>query len=190
MDTNDIPKDLLDKIRKKFNEDPKVGMLRIQQQVFMKSGKYEMALSMAKDIETLFSKVVYEYIEESKQQVEKVDVASLDMPQEDKEELMRLLLACFMCADMIKSSIQDMDSILHRYDKNLYMEIFNDIKQVMEMAEDKLQYLQKNSGYLKDLVWGEKCDDMYELVKSKAGSIMRKRKNDPNYGKNMEKFYK
>ena len=93
-----------------------------------------------------------------------------------------------MCADIIKSSVQDMDSILHRHDKNMYMEMFNDIRQVMQMSKEKLKYLQENSGYMKDLVWGEKCDNMYEMMLSKAGAIMRKRKDDPDYGKNTEKF--
>jgi hypothetical protein len=93
-----------------------------------------------------------------------------------------------MCADIIKSSIQDMDSILHKYDKNMFMEMFNDIRQVMDMSEQKLRYLQQNSGYLKDLVWGERCDDMYDMILSKAGAIMRKMKSDPNWGKNTEKF--
>ena len=64
----------------------------------------------------------------------------------------------------------------------------NDIRQVMEMSKEKLKYLQENSGYMKDLVWGEKCDNMYEMMLSKAGAIMRKRKDDPDYGRNVEKF--
>jgi len=102
--------------------------------------------------------------------------------------LMKHLLVCFMCADIIKSSVQDMDSILHRHDKNMYMEMFNDIKNVMSMSEEKLRFLQHNSDYLKDLVWGEKCDNMYDMMLSKAGAIMRKKKEDPNWGKNTEKF--
>lgn len=190
LDVKDIPDELLSRIREQFNQDPKICRLRVQQQMFQRQGKFREALALAQDIEALFSKVVYEYLEENRQQVEQVDIATLDMPIDDKEELMKLLLVCFMCADIIKSSVLDMDSILHKYDKNMYMELFNDIKQVMEMSEQKLQYLQDNSGYLKDLVWGEKCDDMYEMLKNKAGSIMRKRKNDPNWGKNTEKFNK
>ena len=178
------------KIREQFEAEPKVREMRVQQQMFMRTGKYKTALALAQDLDALFNKVVYEYIEENKQQVEQVDIATLDMPIDDKEELMKLLIVCFMCADIIKSSIQDMDSILHKYDKNMYMELFNDIKQVMDLSEQKLQYLQDNSGYLKDLVWGEKCDDMYSLMCNKAKSIMNKRKNDPNWGKNTERFNK
>lgn len=158
--------------------------------MFIRSGNFKAALALARDIDVLYSKCVYEYIEENKEQVEQVDIAVAEIPTEDKENLMKHLLACFMCADIIKSSIQDMNSILHKYDKNMYMELFNDIRQVMEMSEQKLQYLQHNSGYLKDLVWGEKCDDMYEMILSKAGAIMRKRKSDPNWGKNTERWQK
>lgn len=188
MDVKDLPKELLDKLRSTFDADPKVREMRVHQQMLMRGGRYKEALEIAQGIELLFSLVVHEYIEDAKEEVEQVDIASVNMPIEDKENLMRHLLACFMCADIIKSAIQDMDSILHKYDKNMYMEMFNDIRQVMDMSEEKLHYLQENSGYLKDLVWGEKCDNMYDLMLSKAGAIMRKRKDDPDYGKNTEKF--
>lgn len=190
MDLHDIPQEYLSKIRQQFEADPKVLQLRVHQQMLSRKGMYEDALSVGRTIEALFDKVVYEYIKESERQVEKVDIADMDMPIGDKEKMMQLLLSCFMCADMIKSCIQDMDSILYRHNKDMRMEMFNDIKQLAELSEQKLSYLQKNSGYLKDLVWGEKCDDMYDMLLNKAGAIMRKRKNDPNWGKNMEKFNK
>ena len=187
---SELPQELLDKIKAAFDAEPRVHRLRVEQQMLMRTGKYQDALDVAKYIETLYNECVYNYVEESERQVEKIDIAAMEMPIGDKEDLMRHLLVCFMCADIIKSSVQDMDSILHRYDKNMYMEMFNDIKQVMSMSEQKLQYLQHNSDYLKDLVWGEKCDNMYDLMLSKAGAIMRKRKSDPNWGKNTEKFNK
>jgi hypothetical protein len=185
---NDIPQELMSKIRQSFEAEPKVRELRVQQQMLMRTGKYDAALDVAQKVEALFNRVVFEYLENARNEVEQVDVATMEMPIEEKEDLMRHLLVCFMCADIIKSSIQDMDSILHKYDKNMYMEMFNDIRQVMDMSEQKLSYLQKNSGYLKDLVWGEKCDDMYDMILSKAGAIMRKMKSDPNWGKNTERF--
>lgn len=187
---NDIPQELMSKIRQSFESEPKIRELRVQQQMLMRTGKYDAALALAKQVDVLFNRVVFEYLENARSEVEHVEVATLDMPIKDKEELMKRLLVCFMCADIIESSVIDMDDILHRYDKNTYMEMFNDIRQVMSMAKEKLRYMQQNSGYMKDLVWGEKCDNMYEMMLSKAGSIMRKMKSDPNYGKNGEKFNK
>lgn len=187
---NDIPHELMSKMRESFEAEPKIRELRVQQQMLIRTGKYDAALALAKQVDVLFNRVVFEYLENAESEVEKIDIATMEMPIKDKEELMKRLLVCFMCADIIESSVIDMDDILHRYDKNTYMEMFNDIRQVMSMAKEKLSYLQQNSGYLKDLVWGEKCDNMYEMMLSKAGAIMRKMKSDPNYGKNGEKFNK
>lgn len=185
---NDIPQELMSKMRQSFEAEPKIRELRVQQQMLMRTGKYDAALAVAQKVEVLFNRVVFEYLENAENEVEKIDIATLDMPIKDKEDLMKRLLVCFMCADIIESSVIDMDDILHRYDKNTYMEMFDDIRQVMSMAKAKLRYMQQHSGYMKDLVWGEKCDNMYEMMLSKAGSIMRKMKSDPNWGKNMEKF--
>jgi hypothetical protein len=184
---SDIPQELMSKMRERFEAEPRVRELRVQQQMLMRGGRYDDALSVARQIELLFNRVVFEYIENAESQVEQVEIARLDMPIKDKEELMKRLLVCFMCADIIESSVIDMDNILHRYDKNTYIEMFDDIRQVMSMAREKLRYMQQNSGYMKDLVWCEKCDNMYDMMVSKAGSIMRKMKEDPNYGKNGEK---
>ena len=187
---SDIPQELMSKMRQSFEAEPKIRELRVNQQMLMRTGRYDAALAVAQKVEVLFNRVVFEYLENAESEVEKIDIATMEMPTGDKEDLMRHLLVCFMCADIIKSSIQDMDTILHRYDKTMYMEMFNDMRQVMDMAEQKLSYLQQNSGYLKDLVWGEKCDNMYAMMLSKAGAIMRKMREDPNYGKNGEKFSK
>jgi hypothetical protein len=190
MDVSSLPAGLLSKIRDRFEADAKVRRLRVQQQMFQRSGKYREALSLAQDLEVLFNNVVYEYMSNAESEVSRVDISAIDMPLERKEEMVKLLLVCFMCADMIESAVMDMDDILHKYDKDLNMEMFNDMRQVMDMCKSKLQYLQENSGYMSDLVWGDRCDDMYSMLKSKAGSIMNKRKTDKNYGSNSEKLKK
>jgi hypothetical protein len=190
MNVNDLPQELLSRIREQFYATPKIRQMEVTRQMYLRNANFKSALALAQDIEALYNKCVYEYMKENGEQVEKIDIATMDMPKKDKEDIMRHFLACFMCADIIKSSIQDMDTLLHKYDNGLRMELFNDIRQVMEMCEQKLSYLQQNSDYLKDLVWGEKCDDMYEMILSKAGAIMRKRKKGDDWGRNTEKFYK
>jgi hypothetical protein len=85
-----------------------------------------------------------------------------------------------MCSDIIETSVMDMNDILHRYDKDLNIELFNDIRQLMSMSKAKLKYLQENGDYMKGLAWADKCDDMFEMMKSKAGAIMKKTKSETN----------
>lgn len=190
LNVKDIPQELLDRIKLQFDSEPKVQELRVQQQMLMRTGKYDKALELAQRIEYLYNKCVYEYMAESERQVEQMDASSIDMPVSERERMMKLLLVCFMCSDIMKSSVQDIDSILYKYANGYRIDMFDDMKQLMGMCESKLSFLQKNSDYLKDLVWGEKCDNMYDMMLNKAGSIMRKHKNDPNWGKNTEKFNK
>jgi hypothetical protein len=188
MNIKDLPEGLLSMLRERFEADPKVRELRVQQQMFANSGRFREALSLSQDIEVLYNKCVYAYMQESESEARRVDIADMDIPLSDKEGLMKLLLVCFMCADMIETSVRDMDDILHRHDSGLHVEMFDDIRNLMRMSKEKLRYLQENSGYMRDLVWGDTCDDMYRMVSNKAGAIMRKRKHDPDYGKNSERL--
>lgn len=187
MNVNDLPQGLLSKIREQFYATPKVRQMEVTRQMYIRNGNLTAALAMAQDIESLYNKCVFEYMEENRQKVEQVELASADIPVEDKEELMRRMLVCFMCADMIESSVIKMNDILHKYDKDMCIEMFDDIRSMMKMSEEKLKYLQENSGYMKDLAWADNCDNMYEMMLNKAGAIMRKRKNDENWGKGKRK---
>lgn len=187
MNINDLPQGLLSKIREQFYATPKVRQMEVTRQMYIRKGNLTAALAMAHDIESLYNKCVFEYMEENRQKVEQVELASADIPVEDKEELMRQMLVCFMCADMIESSVIKMNDILHKYDKDMCIEMFDDIRSMMKMSEEKLKYLQENSGYMKDLAWADNCDNMYEMMLNKAGAIMRKRKNDENWGKGKRK---
>ena len=187
MNVNDLPQGLLSKIREQFYATPKVRQMEVTRQMYIRNGNLTAALAMAQDIESLYNKCVFEYMEENRQKVEQVELASADIPIDDKEELMRRMLVCFMCADMIESSVIKMNDILHKYDKDMCIEMFDDIRSMMKMSEEKLKYLQENSGYMKDLVWADNCDNMYEMMLNKAGAIMRKRKNDENWGKGKRK---
>lgn len=190
IDVNSVPSDLLKKIRQQFDNDPQVQRLRIQQRMKQDSGDYMGALGMGQSIEELYSRVVQNYLDETERQVKKVDVLNLDIPSEEKDRIMMLAIVMFMACDIIASAILDIDDTIHKYDKDLHFEMFNDIKQLSEMAQDKLSFLNKNSNFMKDEIWADKCDNMYEIMQSKVRSVIRKNKTDKNWGKNQEKYNK
>ena len=186
MNINDIPQELLKQIRKQFDESPKVQMLRVQQGVAIRNGRYEESLRLGRMLDEVYSNVLYEYMKEAESQVEKIEIGKIDIPEASKDKIVSLVIVLFMCTDIIETAVMDIDDILRGCDKDLHFELFNDIRQISVMAKEKLKYLRENSGYMKDLVWADKCDDMYEMCRNKARSIVRKRKNDPLWGKNKE----
>lgn len=182
LSVKDIPEPMMAQIRLTFDSDPQVVNLRIQQDLMKRQGNFRGALEIAKQIEDLYSKVVQAYLELTEQEAERFDLNTCGIPPSDIEKINELAVTLFMACDIIESCILDTNDIIHRTDKDMSFEMFNDIKQLSDMVKAKLKFLQANSEYAKDMFWADKCDNMYELMKNKARSIIRKRKNDPNWG--------
>ena len=171
-----MPSDLLQMIRNRFETDSSVVKLRLQQKDLQARGKYMEALKLAKQIEDIFNDVVFRYMSETEKSIERVDVNNMDIPAADKERLSVFRMVMFMACDIIDFAIMDVNDILHKYDKELYFEMFNDIKEISALAKEKLKFLQEHSECMKDLVWADRCDDMYSMMQSKARSIVKKQK--------------
>lgn len=174
INVSDLPDEVLRQIQEVFEAEPRVRDMRVRQQMLQRDGRFAEALALAKRLEMLYNRCVSQYMQEMEDEAEKVDLKDIPMQKEDREGITKLLLVCFMCSDIIETSILDMNDILHRYDKDLNIELFNDIKQLMSMSKAKLKYLQKNGDYMKGMVWADKCDDMYAMIKNKATAIMKK----------------
>ena len=176
MDINSIPNSLLDKFRGEFEVDPSVRALRVRESLLRSSMQYAEALLVAKIIDEMFNTFVDNRIESIRRDSKKVLFTDLPLPLKDKDEMTRRYIVCFMCSDIIESSVMDMNDILHRYDETLFIEKFDDIRAVMSMLKEKLKYLRNNSKYMDDSSWGDSCDNMYKMLLNKAGALMRHRK--------------
>ena len=187
LEASDIPSEMMSQIRRQFDMDPQIVEMRTHQQVLMQRGNLQAALQVGQAIEGLFSKVVYEYLKEANEEAERIDIGTLNISKEDKAEINTLIVTLFMACDIIESATMDFNDVLKRVDDTLVMEQFDDIRNLSKSAKEKLRFLSKDSKLMKDLEWAYKCDDMYEMMKNKAKSILRKRASK-DWGKNMEKF--
>ena len=58
---SDIPQELMSKMRESFETEPKIRELRVQQQMLMRTGKYDDALALARQIDVFpYSKDTHE----------------------------------------------------------------------------------------------------------------------------------
>lgn len=190
MNVNDIPRELYSEIQLRFESDKNVRLLRTAQQEAQRTGDFRKALKIAQDIDNLWTICLDDYLQQAEKEVGTIDTESSDIPRKDKDEMMEKIMVLFMCCDIIESSTIDLNDILHRSHPDVDITTFNDLKQALTMAREKLKYLQETGDYMKDLVWAEKCDNMYDLMQSKAKSIIRKRKESKNWGENMKKLEK
>ena len=63
MNAKDIPQELYNKIKDRFEGTPDVQQLRTKQQYFERVGKFAQALELAKTIEELFTIALHGYIQ-------------------------------------------------------------------------------------------------------------------------------
>ena len=191
LNIKDIPDSLLNHIKHRFEAEPHVHDLRILQQYYLKNGQLEKSLELARELDALFADTLRLYIQRADSQKAEFDTETMDISRKDKDEMNEVLMVLFMCCDIIETSIMDLNDVLHRNKKDLRIIIFDDIEDAMKMAKEKMAYFSKNSDYAKDLAWGDGCDKMYEMMRNKSRSIIRKRKeNGDNWGKNAEKLMK
>ena len=190
MNVNEIPKDLLDRIRISFDTNKDVMLLRTAQQEAQRVGNFQKALHIAQQIDNLWTICLDNYMRKMEAQGKQISLKASDLPEKDKDELFNRVMVLFMCCDIIESATIDMNDILRRTEKDASITTFDDLRQILSLAKEKLKYLQDTGDYMKDLVWADNCDNMYDMMISKASSIIRKRRDSKNWGKNTEKFYK
>lgn len=190
MNVNDIPKELYSKIQYSFESNRDVRLLRTAQQNAQRAGDFKRALKIAQDIDNLWTICLDNYMKKAEEEVGTFDTQSSDLPQEDKDRMMEKLLVLFMCCDIIESSTLDLNDTLHRTKPDMNITTFSDLQQSLDLAKQKLKYLQDTGDYMNDLVWADSCDNMYDMMCSKAKSIIRKRKESSNWGENKRKLEK
>lgn len=173
-----------------FNEGIWNGLIvmRTAQQNAQRAGDFNKALHIAKEIDNLWDICLDNYMTKAEKEVRVIDTETADIPRKDKDEMMEKLMVLFMCCDIIESSTIDLNDVLHRTNPNTDITTFSDLQHVLNLAREKLKYLQETGDYMKDLVWADTCDNMYDMMCSKAKSIIRKRKESKNWGENAEKL--
>ena len=140
INIKDIPDSLLSLIKVRFDNDARVQNLRIRQNLCLRNGKLQAAMKIAEEIESLYAEVVRIYLEEADKKQVSFDTDTMNLPQEDKDRMLELLMVLFMCCDIIECSVIDVNDVLHRTKKDLKITTFDDINNSMKMAEEKCHW--------------------------------------------------
>lgn len=160
-------------LRKEFEKDPRVIKLRQEHALLLKHRNYVKAERLRERINEIFEDFVQTYIKETAEEYEKVDVNNIGMSDEDKAKLDATVTVMFMCCDLIETAVAEGDELLHKYDETLRLNLFDDINKIVEAAKQKRRMLNSHSIVPHDDIWGDKCDDMYEMMYNKAKAILK-----------------
>ena len=174
IDISQIPEDVKNVLREKFDKDPKICRMRIQVQTAQQRRDYARALLLNQEIESLYDNELYNYITNINNTNVKDKLSNLGLLNEDIKEVMILVLTAFMSMDILNSCILDANDVIHRTNKDWSLEMFDDIKKLCTLVRAKMQNLYVNTRYLDDGTWGDNADDMYKMAYNKAKSFFNK----------------
>lgn len=169
----DIPQDFIKQMHDEVEADPRVRQMRIKQNMAQRGGRFIEAMNIGKAIENLHSLALQAWMEDAEKAYSTIDLQITDLPEADRGTLAEIVITLFLAADIIDTATMDFNDIIHKTDKDIDLSQFEDIQKLSSAAKAKLAYLSKHSTYLKDVDWGEKSDNMYEMLRSKARKLMR-----------------
>lgn len=174
IDINELPADLVEHCRESFESLISVKKGRARAQELYRKGKFIESLKLNKDIDKLFEDDLKKRLSDIDNFRQKVTLKDSNIPKDDVMDIIVKMLTGYMAIDILDSCIVDINDILHRTDKDLKFELFDDLKSLVSPVRAKLSYLAKNTTYLDNAVWGDITDNMYAMMQNKAKAISRK----------------
>lgn len=170
---NDVPDSIKSVMRERFESDPRVRLERTKAQASMSRGNFAEALLINKKMEDLFCQVVLNYMEEAERNVEQVDLRLSKLPTKDVHYVLANIMTVYIVADIMDLAIYNANECLLKNDKELSLDVFDELKQTAKLAQDKMAYLCKTTNYIEHGGWDSIVDNLYKMMFNKAKSIMR-----------------
>lgn len=180
LNINDIPDKLKSVIRERFESDPRVRLERVKAQELCNRGNLAEALMINKKMEDLFCQVALSYMEEAEKDTERIELNLANLPPEDVHCVLVNIMTVFIVADIMDQAVFSANQCLRKNDKELSLEMFDELNQTAKLAQNKMAYLCKTTNYLEHGDWDNIVDNLYKMVSNKAKSIMR---NAEKHGK-------
>lgn len=158
-----------------FGADPLVRKMEDEFNTYSKRGQYIQAMQMRAKIEDVKARVFDKFVARLDRTAERVNLYDTKITPAQRETLNALCVTLFMACDVIDSAVVDMKETIKAVDETLEFVMFDDIKQVIEQARAKIQFMNSASDVAQNVIWGDTADNMYVMMQNKARSVIRKR---------------
>jgi hypothetical protein len=105
-------------------------------------GNYQKALYIAQQVDNLWTICLNNYMKKIENEGRQISLSAAGLPEKDREEILNRVMVLFICCDIIESATIDMNDVLRRTDKTASITTFDDLRQTLSLAKEKLKYLQ------------------------------------------------
>lgn len=184
-----VPLKEQEKLRLAFCNNPSIKQLETIAADYLKKGDFIKALETKKEITAQWEYVKEVHLKTYHDTVqEAVKLSEIGLPEDKLQVLIQNMLVIFMSCDIIETAYLNANEVLKKFNPDYSLDNFNDIKSVIEVVKNHLKFLQSETGYMDDFIWGDSCDKQYDMMKNKAKSIISKKNNLKRWGQNMKKY--
>lgn len=174
---NDLPTDVVEKMRKAINEDAQMIALENKRSTLLMSRQYMKAMELKKKMKAIEDRVINEYLRNYEGQAERMDNLLEGMDKEDKESINVCSNAIVLLCDMIETFSIDFNEILQKYHPDYRLEMYDKIIQLGKEAKGQVKFMSECTDSLYQYSFADSADDITELLRNKVRSLIRKIKN-------------
>ena len=170
-----------------FWKHPEAIRLKNRIEQYQNTNKYVQCMQEKQKLDKLRRRSFDIFIRDYEVKVRTIDLKDIQMPDVERATINELYVTIYMACDIIESAVLDINDALHRINKDLQIVQFDELVQLTKGVKEKLNYLQRTENYMNIDAWGERCDNVYKVMREKAGVIIRaKLREDKKRAKNKE----
>lgn len=174
---------------KAFCDNDDIKQLEKLYNQYYRNNLFIQALEVRKSIDKQWEYVKETYLSKYRDTINNtVKLSQLGLPEDKLQKLVENIITIFMACDIIETAYINANEILKSHDENTSMDNFNDLKYLIDKVKTHLKFLQSETGYMGDFIWGDSCDRLYEMIRNKARAIIKKKDNIKTWGKSLKKY--
>ena len=171
---NDLPKDVLERMRRAIREDSQMISLKNKHSQYIINRQYAKAVLLKEKMQKIEDRVIREYLDSYEGETENMQSLMSDMSPEDREYINTCTNAIILICDMIETFTMDFNQVLKKYHPDYRLEMYDKIMSVGKEAKSHVKFMSECTDNIYQCSFADSADDITELVRNKARSLIRK----------------
>lgn len=177
---NDLPKDVVDRMKQAIQEDPQMIVLKNKHLAYVRSRQYFKATELKQKMQGIEERAIREYLENYEGETESMASLMVEMTSEDRNTINVCTNAIILICDVIETFTMDFNEVLKKYHPDYRLEMYDKIMQVGKEAKAHVKFMSDCTDSIYQCSFADSADDVTELVRNKAQSLIRKIKAREN----------
>lgn len=182
MTWDQIPLKEQQALYKAFYNNPEIKKLQDLASTAQSNKMYIQALQYNQEVTRRWEYIKQRHCQSYDEVVEEtVKISDLDLPEDIQNKLLENIITLFMCCDIIEEAHMNANDILKKFNQEYSMDNFLDLKDLVGNIKRKMDYLREKTSFTKNIYWGDSCDKHYQMMMSKARSIIKKKSDTEHW---------